>query len=84
MNPGIDTTQGASQVALVVKTRLPVQETKETWVQSLGREALLKRGMATHLYHRQRRLESYRPRRRQESDMTERLSMHTHNDTTAA
>ena len=28
----------ASQVAVVVKPRLPVQETQETWVQSLGPE----------------------------------------------
>ena len=38
----------ASQVALVVKTLLPIQETQEMWVQSLGQEAPLEEGMATH------------------------------------
>ena len=36
---------GASQVALVVRTRLPMQE---TWVRSLGWEDPLEKGMATH------------------------------------
>ena len=35
-------------------------------------------------YHGQRRLESHNPWGRQESDVTERLSTHTHNDATAA
>ena len=35
------------QVALVV-THLPVQETQEAWVRSLGREDPLEKGMATH------------------------------------
>ena len=39
---------GASQVALLVKTRLPVQETQETQVRSLGREDPLEEGLATH------------------------------------
>ena len=38
----------ASQVALVVKNRLPMQETKEMQVQSLGWEASLEERMATH------------------------------------
>ena len=38
----------ASQVALVVKNRLPMQETKEMQVQSLGWEAPLEERMATH------------------------------------
>ena len=32
----------------MVKNPLPVQETKETWVPSLGREDPLEEGMATH------------------------------------
>ena len=35
-------------------------------------------------YHGQRRMESYSSRGRQESDVTEQLSTHTRNDTTAA
>ena len=38
----------ASQVALVVKTRLPEQQMKEMWVRSLGQEDPLEEGMATH------------------------------------
>ena len=38
----------ASQVALLVKTRLPVQEARGTWVRSPGREDPLEEGMATH------------------------------------
>ena len=38
----------ASQVALVVKNHLPVQEMKETWVRSLGRKDPPEEGMATH------------------------------------
>ena len=32
----------------MVKTRLPMQETQETWVQVLGREYPLEKGMAAH------------------------------------
>ena len=32
----------------MVKTCLPVQETEETWVRSLGQEDPLEEGMATH------------------------------------
>ena len=39
---------GASQVALVVKNHLPVQEMQESWVQSLGQEDPLEGVMATH------------------------------------
>ena len=40
---------GASQVASVVKKiHLPIQEIKETWVQSLGQEDPLEKEMATH------------------------------------
>ena len=38
----------ASQVTLVVNTRLPVQEREETWVQDLGWADPLEQGMATH------------------------------------
>ena len=38
----------ASQMALVVKNHLPMQETKETQVQSLGWEDALEKGMVTH------------------------------------
>ena len=42
---------GASQLALVVKNppaKLPVLETKETWIQSLGQEDPLEDGIATY------------------------------------
>ena len=38
----------ASQVALVKRTHLPVQETSETQIGSLGREDPLEKGLATH------------------------------------
>ena len=38
----------ASQVALVVKTRLPMQETQEAWVRSLSQEDVLEEGAVTH------------------------------------
>ena len=38
----------ASQVALVVRTDLPMQGMEEPWVRSLGWEASLEEGMATH------------------------------------
>ena len=38
----------SSQVGLVGKNPLPVQETLETWVRSLGGEDPLEEGMATH------------------------------------
>ena len=57
------------------KTRLPMQE---TWVQSLGREESLEKGMATpssilalNTCHGQRSLAGYSPRGCKESDMTE-------------
>ena len=40
--------EGASQVVLVERTHLPVQETEEMWIQPLGREDTLEEGMATH------------------------------------
>ena len=39
---------GASHVALVVRTHLPMQERKEMPVQSLGQEDPLEEGMTTH------------------------------------
>ena len=38
----------ASQGAQWERTHLPVQETQETWAQSLGREEPLDEGTATH------------------------------------
>ena len=38
----------ACQVGLMVKNWLPMQETQETWVRSLGQEGPLQEGMATH------------------------------------
>ena len=38
----------SSQVVLVVKNLLPIQETKEMWVQSLGQEDSLEKYRATH------------------------------------
>ena len=55
---------GVSQVVLVVKNPLPMQE---TWVQSLGREDPLEEGMATHPVfwpgesHGERALADYNP-----------------------
>ena len=39
----------ASQVALVVKNHLPMKETQETQVRSMGQEDPLEKGMATYL-----------------------------------
>ena len=39
---------GASQVALVVKNSLSMQETLEAWNQSLGQEDPLEKEMTTH------------------------------------
>ena len=39
---------GASQVTQKVKNPPAMQETEEMWVQSLGREDLLEKEMATH------------------------------------
>ena len=39
---------GASQVVLVVRTHLPMQEMKEMLFQSLGQEDPLEEGVATH------------------------------------
>ena len=56
---------------------------QETWVQSLGQENALEKGMATtpvflpEESHKQRSLEGYSPWGRKESDMTERLTTHT-------
>ena len=65
-----------SLVAQMVKR---LHTMRETWVQSLGQEDLLEKGMATHSsilpgkFHGRRRLVGYSPWGRKESDMTERL-----------
>ena len=46
--PRQNVTLRASQVVPVVKNPLPMQETQETQVRSLGWEDLLEKGMATH------------------------------------
>ena len=38
----------ASQLAQWLKIHLPMQETQETWVQSMGQEDSLEKEMATH------------------------------------
>ena len=54
-----------------------MQETQETWVQSLVQEDPLEEGMATHSsilawrFHGQRSLAGYDPWGRKESDVTE-------------
>ena len=59
-----------------------MQETEETWVQSLGQEDPLEKEIATHLVllpeksHGQRRLVGYSPWGRKESDMTKQLYFH--------
>ena len=68
---------GVSQVPLVAKNLLPVQEMQETWVRSLGREDPLQEGMATRSStlagesHGWRSLAGYSPWGRKESDVTE-------------
>ena len=54
---------------------------QETWVQSLGREDTLEKGMAMHSsilsgeFHAQRSLAGYSPRGQKELDMTEQLTL---------
>ena len=61
----------------VVRIRLPMQETQETWVQSLGQEDPLEMEMATHSSilawksHGWRSLAGYSPWGCKESNMTE-------------
>ena len=65
-------------VAQMVVKNLPAMQ--ETWVQSLGWDDPLEKGMATHSsilawrFHGQRSLAGYSPWGRKESDMTEWLS----------
>lgn len=49
-NPLMFLCLGASQVVLVVKNmrNIPMQETQEIWIRSLGQEDLLRESMATH------------------------------------
>ena len=73
---------GASLVTQWRRTRLPVQETRETRVQSLSREDPLEEDMAVHSsilagkLRGQRGLAGYSPWGRKESDTTERLHFH--------
>ena len=66
------------------KISLPMQETQETWVQSLGQEDPLEKEMATHFSILawkslgQSSLDNYSPLDHKESDTTEGLSTHTH------
>jgi len=71
----------------MVKIPPAMQETQETWVQSLGWEDLLEEEMTTHSSilarvlktpHGQRSLGSYSPWGHKESEMTEQLSTHKH------
>ena len=61
----------------VIKNPSAMQEPQETWVQSLGWEDPLEKGMATHSsilvwkIHGQKSLEGYSPEGRKESDTTE-------------
>ena len=71
-------TEMKSQIPVVVKNLPPgMQETKETWVQSLGLDDTLEEGMATTPIfllgesHGQRSLVDYSPWGHKESDMTE-------------
>ena len=77
----------ASLMAQQVKNLPAMQETQETWVQSLGREEALEEEMATHssilawtfLSHGQRSLAGYSPWCPKESDRTEGIVyVHTH------
>ena len=69
----------ASLVAQMVKN-LPAM--KETWVQSLGQEDPLEKGMDTPVFlprefHGQRNLAGYSPWSHKQSDTTKRLNTHT-------
>ena len=68
---------GASLVAQMVKNLPAIQK---TWVQPLGQEDPLEKGMATHSsilgeFQRQRSLASYNPWDHKELDMTEQLPL---------
>ena len=69
--------QGASQVAQWQRTCLPMWETQETQVRSLGQKDPFQEGMATHLVfllgetHGQRLTGGYNPQGWKESDPTE-------------
>ena len=75
------TSQWTPLVAQTVK-RLPTMQ--DTWVQSLGREDLLEKEIATHSNillgksHGRRSLVGYSLWGRKESDTTERLHFHTY------
>ena len=65
-----------NQVSLVARTVKNLPAMQETWVQSLGQEDPLEKGMATHSVflpeesHGQRSLGGYSPWGCKESDMT--------------
>ena len=69
--------QWSSSVAQRINNLPAMQDTQETWVQSLGWEDPLKEEMATHFsilvreIYGQRRLAGYSPKGHKESDMTE-------------
>ena len=68
---------GTLKTSLVAQTVQRLPPMQETRVQSLGREDLLEKGMATHssilASHGRRSLVGFSPRDRKESDMTEQL-----------
>ena len=78
-----------SQVALVIKNPLPVQERKELRVPSLGQEDPLEEGMVTHSSILAWRIPwteepgGYNPRGDKESGTTERLSTHMKNSSSS-
>ena len=72
---------GTSPMAQWIKNLPAMQETQETWVQSLGQEGLLKEEMATHssmLFWKVPWIDGLgRLLVHKDSDMTEQLSMNT-------
>ena len=69
------------RASLVAQRLKHLPATRETWVQSLGREDPLEKEMATHSSnlagesHGRRSLVNYSPRGRKESDTTEQLNL---------
>ena len=77
----------AFQVVQWQRIHLPMQETQETRVQSLGRDDSLEKEMTTHSSilaeiiprtEEQKNLAGYSPWGHKESDTTEQLNTHTH------
>ena len=80
----------AFQVVQWQRIHLPMQETQETRVQSLGRDDSLEKEMTTHSSilaeiiprtEEQKNLAGYSPWGHKESDTTEQLNTHTHTHT---